>query len=195
MWKRLFIASAVAWAAYSHWEHRSLQHGAGVIAPRAPQQELLSDAKVFEVNGYRITPLATYDIEARLLAREHYRLGREADLSPMDFGVGWGRMSDEAILKQIDISQSGRFMHWRVEQFPIPEHEIEISAANMHLIPADKSVERQLDNMRLGQVVHLRGRLVRVDASDGWHWISSLSREDTGAGACELFWVEQASAQ
>jgi hypothetical protein len=104
-------------------------------------------------------------------------------------------MSDEAVLKQIDISQSNRFMNWRVEQFPIPQRELETSAANMHLIPADKNIERQLDKMRVGQVVHLRGRLVRADAPDGWHWISSLSREDTGAGACELFWVEQASAR
>lgn len=195
MWKRLLIAVVVAWAAYSHWEKRPLHHGAGVMAPHVPQQELLNAAHAFEVNGYRITPLATYDIEARLLARESYHLGREADLSPIDFGVGWGRMSDEAVLKQIEISQSNRFMNWRVEQFPIPQREIEISAANMHLIPADKGIERQLDKMRIGQLVHLRGRLVRADAPDGWHWISSLTRDDTGAGACELFWVEQAAVE
>lgn len=195
MWKRLFIVLAVAWAAHSWWQHRPAHYGAGVIAPHAPQQHDVSGASAFEVNGYRITPLADYDIEARLLASEHYRMGREADLSPIDFGVGWGRMSDDAVLKQIDISQGNRFMNWRVQEFPIPQREIETSAANMHLIPADKNIARQLDNMRVGQLVHLRGRLVRADAPDGWHWVSSLSRDDTGAGACELFWVEQASAQ
>ena len=195
MWKRLLIAAAIGWAAYSAWEKRSVQHGAGVVAPRAPQQELLSGAPAFEFNGYRITPLAEYDVEARLLASEHYRVGREADLSPIDFGVGWGRMSDEAVLQQIDVRQSNRFMLWQVKEFPIPQREIETSAANMHLIPADSTVARQLDKMRVGQIVRLRGRLVRVDAADGWHWVSSLSRDDAGAGACELFWVEQASAQ
>jgi len=194
MWKRLLLALAVAWGIYSWWSQRPVQLGPGVVAAQPPQQELLGAAPSFEHNGYRITPLAEYDIEARLLASEHYRLGREADLSPLDFGVGWGRMSDEAVLKQIEISQANRFMYWRVEQFPIPQREIEISASNMHLIPADKNIERQLDKMRVGQLVHLRGRLVRADAPDGWRWISSLSREDTGAGACELFWVEQASA-
>lgn len=195
MWKRLLIVAAIGWAAYSAWEKRSVQLGPGVVASRAPQQELLNGATAFELNGYRLTPLASYDIEARLLSSEHYRMGREAELSPIDFGVGWGRMSDEAVLKKIDISQSNRFMHWRVQEFPIPQREIEISAANMHLIPADSAVERQLDKMRVGQIVRLRGRLVRADASDGWHWVSSLSREDTGGGACELFYVEQASAQ
>lgn len=194
MWKRLLIAVVIAWAAYSAWEKRAVEHGAGVIAARAPEQELLSEEPAFEFNGYRITPLATYDIEARLLSRESYRMGREAELSPLDFGFGWGRMSDESILQQIEISQSNRFMHWRVKEFPIPQREIETSAANTHLIPADSAIARQLDKMRVGQVVRLRGRLVRADAADGWHWISSLSRDDTGAGACELFWVEQASA-
>jgi len=195
MWKRLLIAVAIGWAAYSAWEKRSVQHGVGVIASRTPQQELINGVPAFELNGYRITPLATYDIEARLLASEHYRIGREADLSPIDFGVGWGRMSDEAVLKQIDIGQSNRFMHWRVQEFPIPQREIETSAANMHLIPADSAIARQLDKMRVGQIVRLRGQLVRADAADGWHWTSSLSRDDTGSGACELFYVEQASAQ
>ena len=195
MWKRLFIALALAWGAYSWWAQRPVPHSPGAIATHIPQQELLNGTPAFEHDGYRITPLATYDIEARLLAREHYQLGREADLSPLDFGVGWNRMSDTAVLKQIEISQSNRFMYWRVQEFPIPQREIEVSASNMHLIPGDKNIARQLDAMRVGQLVHLRGYLVRADASDGWHWVSSLSREDTGAGACELMWVAQASAQ
>jgi len=33
--------------------------------------------------------------------------------------------------------------------------------------------------------------LVEVKAQDGWTWRSSLSREDTGNGACELMLVEE----
>lgn len=40
------------------------------------------------------------------------------------------------------------------------------------------------------QVLQLAGKLVRVDAPDGWHWQSSLTREDTGHGSCELVYVE-----
>jgi hypothetical protein len=32
-----------------------------------------------------------------------------------------------------------------------------------------------------------------VDGDDGFTWSSSLSREDTGNGACELIWIEQLS--
>ena len=40
------------------------------------------------------------------------------------------------------------------------------------------------------QVITLHGYLVEVRANDGWHWRSSLTRNDTGNGACELVWVE-----
>ena len=38
------------------------------------------------------------------------------------------------------------------------------------------------------------GYLIEARAPDGWRWRSSLTREDTGAGACELVWVEQIAA-
>jgi hypothetical protein len=39
-------------------------------------------------------------------------------------------------------------------------------------------------------VVTLRGRLVEASGADGWRWRSSLTREDSGAGACELVLVD-----
>ena len=44
--------------------------------------------------------------------------------------------------------------------------------------------------VRVGEIVELRGRLVEASRADGWHWRSSLSRDDSGAGACELMLVE-----
>ena len=39
-------------------------------------------------------------------------------------------------------------------------------------------------------LVYSKGSLIEIQASDGWRWKSSLSREDTGNGACELMKVE-----
>jgi hypothetical protein len=97
------------------------------------------------------------------------------------------------VLKRIDISQSGRFYFWRYEgDAPIPRREIEMSSANMHLIPATAAVEKTLKSVRVGQVVWLKGYLVEVKGDDGFRWLSSLTREDTGNGACEVIWVEDA---
>lgn len=168
--------------------------GPGVHAPDTPQQQALESPDSFALNGYRITPLAKFTIRAKVLSREDYRFGREADLSPLDVALGWGRMSDEAVLRNITISQSGRWYRWRTDAFPIPRREIETHSANMHLIPANDRVEDTLDDVDAGQVVELRGMLVRADADDGWRWVSSLTRNDTGARACELVYVEQVRA-
>ncbi len=61
----------------------------------------------------------------------------------------------------------------------------------MHMIPADADVKRQLEQVRQGQVVHIEGFLVDASRADGWHWKTSMTRDDTGAGACELIYVER----
>lgn len=112
-------------------------------------------------------------------------------MSPVDFALGWGRMSDSAVLERLSFSQHGRFYYysWR-NQPPIPLSEIIRSSANMHLIPATKAVERILLRARAGQLVALSGKLVQIDGPKGWKWKSSLTRTDSGAGACEVIWVE-----
>ena len=41
-----------------------------------------------------------------------------------------------------------------------------------------------------GQVIRLEGFLVDASRPGGWHWNTSMTRNDTGAGACELIYVE-----
>ena len=60
----------------------------------------------------------------------------------------------------------------------------------MHMIPASASVERSLMKLREGDVVVLQGYLVDVDHDSGWRWRTSMTRTDTGAGACEIVYVE-----
>ena len=50
-------------------------------------------------------PLADYSLTAKILSRKNYRSGREGELSPVDFALGWGNMSDEQIVSQFDVSQ------------------------------------------------------------------------------------------
>jgi hypothetical protein len=52
-------------------------------------------------------------------------------------------------------------------------------------------VLHRLRSVAGGDIIELRGYLVEVTAPDGWHWRSSLSRTDSGDGACELMWVTE----
>jgi len=47
-----------------------------------------------------------------------------------------------------------------------------------------------MKHVRQGELVHLDGFLVDASRPDGWRWRSSLRRDDTGDGACELVYVE-----
>ncbi|HEY8011389.1 MAG TPA: hypothetical protein VIE67_10360 [Rudaea sp.] len=163
----------------------------GVLVADAPlQQPLDLTPPALEKPGVAIKPLATFSLSARVLGRADYRWDFGAALIPVDLALGWGRMSDTAVLDQMDISQGSRFYHWQVKQFPIPEREIIESSANMHLIPATDAVEREIKRTSVGDVVTFNGYLVEADWPDGTKWVSSMTRSDSGAGACELVWVE-----
>ncbi len=185
----LLLVALTVWKLLSDPGDVSL--GPGVMAKDPPTQINIENPVSFEFGKHRITPLAKFHIKAKVLSREEYTFDKEADVSPVDLALGWGRMSDEAVIQYIDISQSGRWYRWRTETMPIPRREIETHSANMHMIPADDAVESDINQARSGDIIELKGYLVEVISDDGRRWKSSLTREDTGAHACEVIWVEQ----
>lgn len=190
--KAVFLLFAVVVAlGVAFMRSGAIDHPPGVLVADEPVQVLLADAEPFRHADHMLSPLAEFSLSARVLSRRTYRFDREADLAPLDLALGWGPMSDSAVLARIDIAQRDRFFFWRTDAFPIPRGEIERNAANMHIIPADDAVADELAALRAGHIVQLSGRLVEARAADGWRWRSSLSRSDTGRGACELFYVER----
>ncbi len=162
----------------------------GVGAAEAPVQGPPRLQEPIPRDRFEITPVRSFAIRARVLGREDYRFDTEAALSPMDLVLGWGPMADPAVTRSIRIRQSRRWYHWRVDEAPIPLRQIALHSANMHMIPANREVRRQLQAVRPGNIVELEGHLVNVRRDDGWGWKSSLTRTDVGSGACELIWVE-----
>lgn len=182
--------------AYFSWRERPISHAPGVLIAQEPLQAPLSEAPpAFEKNGYHIKPLAHFEVSARVLAKKRYRFDSGAAVAPIDLALGWGKMSDSAVLERLAISQGGRFYAWRAAALPIPRQEIETHSANMHLIPATQAIAKRLKAVRQGSIVRLSGYLAEVSAANGFRWTSSLSRDDTGQGACELVWVEELSVQ
>jgi hypothetical protein len=187
----LGVLAALALIALWHHAHRPIAHAPGILAANAPLQEpLRASVAPLERNGFTLKPLAKFSLSARVLARADYRWDTESALAPVDLALGWGRMSDSAVLDKIDISQSARFYFWHAAAFPIPVPEIIESSANMHLIPADRIVQHEIERSRVGDVISFDGYLVAAGRADGYRWVSSLSRTDTGPGACELVWIE-----
>jgi hypothetical protein len=166
------------------------EHRAGVMAADEPLQGDAQQRKPWKKNGYLIRPLATFSITARTLLTTRYRWGREAEISPIDLTLGWGPMSDSAILSKLSISRGNRSYHWKARELPLTYEDINNHAANMHLIPASSYVENKLLEVIPGNLVEIKGYLIQAAHPDGWSWTSSLSREDSGNGACEVVWVD-----
>lgn len=189
-WKLIFVAALIAYGGYQHFNPESV-HGDKTPAQIKQAVEASTIDGHFQLNGYTISPIAPFEITARVLSTKHYRSDREAELSPVDLALGWGRMAEDSVLNDVTIVQKGRFYFWRVVSFPIPRQEIETSSANMHMVPANGDIEKTLKSIKQGQSISIQGSLINVAAEDGWRWKSSTTRNDTGKGACELVYVEK----
>jgi len=186
------LSLAMIYGALDWWLHRPMHQPPGVLVAESPQQTKLKAPQAWRHKGYSIKPLAQYQLQARVLGRETYHFDATSDLSPLDLALGWGPLSDSAVLDQIEFSQSSRWLSWRSEAWPLPPDEIGRNVANVHAIPASPYIARQLKKLRPGQITELAGYLVEVrPESGGSAWASSLSREDSGKGACEIMWVER----
>ena len=161
------------------------------LGGRPMQSAVPSAMRPIRHDAFTLSPLAGFSVEARVLSREDYSSGPEAALSPTDLALGWQRMADPSVYGPLGVSQSGRWYRYRWGSHgpPIPVPEIVRSSANMHMIPADENVERALAAVRPGQMVRLQGWLVEARRRDGWTWRSSLTRDDSGDGACEVVYV------
>jgi hypothetical protein len=179
------VAALLIFSAWRLYSTRDIEHSPGVLATGAPVQRAIGPGTAIEHGEYVLWPRAEFEATVRVLRREDYSFGELADLVPTDFAVGWGPMSDSAVLEQIEISQSNRFYFWRTRTWPIDRRQIETHSANWHVIPGNDAVRAVLRRVRVGNLVELRGQLVDVEARGGG-MRTSLSRDDTGAGACEI---------
>lgn len=177
--------------AWQRWESRPVHPLDGALAPDEPVQTDIESAAPVRHGRWMLTPRANYDITARILSREDYRFDRLADLIPEDLALGWGPMSDNHVLAAFDISQGARFYSWRPRApLPLAREDVIVHSANTHVIPADARIRSELGRLRVGQVVRLSGTLVDAIRDDGAWLHTSLTRTDTGAGACEVMLVE-----
>jgi len=189
----LIFILLVPYTAWHFLSDRPVSHSPGVLVEDDPKQVEIRSARTIEHEGAQLQPHATFVARARVLSRERYRIGKMAEVAPLDIAVGWGRMSDTDVLQGLDISQSNRFYFWHYDdEPPIPIDEIVKHSANWHLIPANSLVWRTLDGLREGDVVSLEGKLVDVETSEEGLIRTSLTRDDAGPGACEIILVESA---
>jgi hypothetical protein len=190
------MTAVVLFAIWQAVASRPVHRGPGEVAAADPLQSALDAPQTLTKGEFQVIGQARFSAEVRVLSRERYRLGALADVAPLDIAVGWGPMSDSRVLETIDISQSGRFYFWHYDhEPPIPTQDIVSHSANWHLVPANSAVWRKLSGLRIGDVVKLDGMLVNLQNPEVGTMTTSLRRDDSGAGACEIIYVEYASVR
>ncbi len=182
----VLLVGALAW-----WLHEPAADWPGLPARHEPTQDTRDLPAPFAHGDYTLTPLARYSLTAVVLGRERYRHDVNAALSPVDLALGWGPMSSAHAINGLKISQSSRWYEyrWGAEGPPLHPSEIAFHSANTHCLPANAEIRRRLLAVRRHQLVTLSGYLVEVTGPNGYRWRSSLTRGDTGAGACEVVWI------
>jgi hypothetical protein len=187
------LAIALAFVVYFYL-HRPITYPAGVLIESEPEQIATSSGEPITYGAYQLKPLARFSLDARILHQKVYGYDRESKLVPVDLAVGWGPMSDQAVLDRLKITQSMRF-YWYEYQLPPPiaREQIVSHSTNLHVIPATPEIASFCKSLRQGELVHLEGELVEATGPEIQIWRSSLSRTDSGNGACELMLVEDCS--
>jgi hypothetical protein len=185
------LLGLVCWYAFIHEPAAKWR---GIPATAEPQQTANDLPKPFLNGKYTITPLARYSVTAVVLSRCRYRFDDGAELAPLDLALGWGSMSIASVINDLSISQSGRWYEysWHGDP-PLDPRDIATHSANTHCLPANAMIKKQLLAARRHDLVTLEGYLIEISTASGYHWRSSLSRDDTGGGACEVLWVTSVS--
>ncbi|MDR8391005.1 hypothetical protein NC796_07645 [Aliifodinibius sp. S!AR15-10] len=190
MLKHVIFLGILFVSSYLYMTERTITHGPGVVAPSEPVQQQAFGIKDIKHNGFKVKPLAEFNIEARVLSKARYH-DKLAEFAPLDLVVGWGPMSDEKNLNEILIKQSERYYDWQITHQPIPLHKMVQKSANIHLAPSTPEIEKKIWDIRKGHIVKLKGYLVEASTQDGWSLKSSLKRDDYGKDGSELMWVKE----
>ncbi len=165
-----------------------------------PEQQDLRGARPieYEKKGYRVrlVPRAAYQVTGYVVEKSTELLDEWDFVTPMDLALAWGPVASPEVLQRLDFHLSRRYVSYRWKgEAPLGAGVLASHIANNHLIPASEEVERTLEDVRVGDLVTLAGKLVDLEIRDGQGRVrfanrTSLTRSDVGSGACEQIWVE-----
>jgi hypothetical protein len=155
-----------------------------------PIQKTITPFQI-HTNNATLTAKATFKITAKILSITNYESEELGDTAPYDLALGWGLISDNTYTNQITITQSNRFYFWsHYSDIGLNADYITSHSANTHIIPANPKILSQLHQLHSDQIIHLAGFLVDIDHKNGTNKPTSLTRTDSGAGACEIIYVK-----
>ena len=194
MIKHIFLV-LVLMVSYYLWDQRPVKHGFGVVAPEAPTLVKVSRTQNFEIDHYTLNSSWRLETTARVLSQKRYWLDEKTHLSPVDFVLGWGSMSDERVLSQVQAPVKKREYTLDVIRPPLTLNEIRQQILFMHAIPANDTVRSQLNSIRTGNVVTVKGYIVDIKDRSNIIWTSSLSANTPRLDNRQIVYIQSLEIQ
>lgn len=144
-------------------------------------------------DGYcwEFEPLYRYDISAYVFGVSH-KLASEFDgVMAADLGLLWGENAARGLYRHTKLRVR---MDWFRASWKNGDHFNMDAAANTHIVTCDPAVYKKVRGVRMGDQVRLKGLLVGMKIKKGASGEpmtarSSVSRTDSGGGACEIVYV------
>jgi len=207
----LFFLIAFIWTSFSKRNYRNAQIINEKDLFEDPKQTELEEHEKNRIQAikdgylYEITPLYKYEISALVVNRFDYTkfsLRKYDHIIPLDLCLMWGEnlKNDFFRDKSLTFRQDSRFCQFiylgkdrssaNLNQF-----------SNNHLVILSNSLQKKAMEIYEGDQVRIKGKLIKlniknIDGKKGKYDIeegymtSSVSRTDTGNGACEVILVE-----
>jgi len=194
-----------AFATYYGYRHQGalteLALLSGTLAEDPEQVEVVEDSFTLNYRGqdYVLEPLADYQFGGLVVTRNDisafddiYHDANSVDV--IDICVVWGSNLNSELLGKFSFWSEPWTCNYQTDSSAAMEEFAAHQLSNNHLLPASESIGKTLSQIRRGDQVKIRGKLVSYYQSgqEAYPRTSSLSRFDSGNGACEVIYVESA---
>lgn len=161
------------------------------------QKDLEGPLFTFDYKGQQVEVQPVADYEMWGLVVSHNNIKSIADIyhdsssvDTKDLCVVWGESLRNGSYRKVDFWSGPWTCYFR---YP-PGNEFQgRDLGNNHMITGSESLRGQLANVRIGDQIRVKGRLVNYRMEDWRDWWrrSSTVREDAGNGACEVIYFDQ----
>ncbi len=203
---RALIVGGAALAATACWQRDALpppEQLDAALGEEPVQTAVEREPFATTVGGitYMVRPLYAYDLYGLVVSKhdadtwwDWIHEAANDKLNVTDLCVVWGVNAKSGSYRSIDFS-SGEFVCYAQARSREQWDAFDMTAlSNNHLLTDDRSIAKVLKSVRTGDQIHFRGYLAEYSHNHGFafHRGTSITRTDTGNGACETVFATDA---
>ncbi len=165
------------------------------------QTKVYTDAFDIEVENivYTIQPLYSYELFGMVVSYHycgtwwdvyHQDLWKDF-INIKDLCVVWGDNIESEVHKDMEFSSNSWTCNYRWPNAEVKSRFCSTCLSNNHMLSENKSINNKLMDTEIGDQIYLKGYLAKYSHSNNaFTRGTSITRTDTGNGACETIYIE-----